>query len=538
LFLSIIKQISLKCVTINTPAMKLKKILIVFSALILACQVWAQKKNAHKVQNESGCINNVYATPSAIEAGLNTTLQFLTSDTVFTISWSPAASLTNPDSVVTFAHPGVTTTYTVTGTTSCGAFTDTVTVFIQCMVAVNLITTPSYCPADAGTAEAVAWQGLAPYYYSWSAGQTTTKVNGLTPGKYWVTVKDSDQCSVSDTFAITTKPITATASATLLTIEPGDSTLLGAAANEPGLSYTVSWAPSSSVRKPKAIYTYASPTVSTTYTVTMNTPCGTFTDTVTVHTGCSVTASIATTPFYCTADGGIAASNVSTGVPPYAYSWSNGQTSARITGLSTGTYSLTVKDSYGCSTYASAKIDSSLMAIAIYASNYSLKPGDSVFFYTVINDSASSSHTYSWMPSSSVTNPDSLATYAHPMVTTIYTVTASSSCGYITDTVTIHVSEPTGLKTLMPDLSALSIYPNPGNGIFTISYSLVRNENVNMTVIDEFGRLVYEQQFNNSDAGVHEQVLNIANVEEGLYSLKLLTDDGIETRRFMVLRDK
>lgn len=47
-----------------------------------------------------------------------------------------------------------------------------------------------------------------------------------------------------------------------------------------------------------------------------------------------------------------------TGTPPYTYLWSNGQTTQSITGLSDGTYSVTVTDGLGCSTSLGAIIAS------------------------------------------------------------------------------------------------------------------------------------------------------------------------------------
>lgn len=46
-----------------------------------------------------------------------------------------------------------------------------------------------------------------------------------------------------------------------------------------------------------------------------------------------------------------------TGVPPYTYLWSNGESGESITGLSSGNYSVTVTDSNGCSKVTSAFVD-------------------------------------------------------------------------------------------------------------------------------------------------------------------------------------
>ena len=56
----------------------------------------------------------------------------------------------------------------------------------------------------------------------------------------------------------------------------------------------------------------------------------------------SVTASVQ--PAHCGLDNGSAYANATGGLPPYAYSWSNGSTTANISGLAPGDYTVTVTD--------------------------------------------------------------------------------------------------------------------------------------------------------------------------------------------------
>ena len=69
----------------------------------------------------------------------------------------------------------------------------------------------------------------------------------------------------------------------------------------------------------------------------------------------SVSATIAT----CSQLNGSASSNVSGGTPGYTYSWSNSGTSASITGLSGGNFTVTVTDANGCSDTQTVMVASS-----------------------------------------------------------------------------------------------------------------------------------------------------------------------------------
>ena len=59
---------------------------------------------------------------------------------------------------------------------------------------------------------------------------------------------------------------------------------------------------------------------------------------------------VTSTPETCPGDmNGTATVVAMAGQPPYTYQWSNGGNTATITGLTAGTYTVTVTDSQGCS---------------------------------------------------------------------------------------------------------------------------------------------------------------------------------------------
>src|SRR4029077_3215741 len=211
--------------------------------------------------------------------------------------------------------------------------------------------------------------------------------------------------------------------------------------------------------------------------------CGTFTDTVTIQMGCIISDKVYTSPSYCIAAGGTAKVHLSNGVSPYTYTWSSGQTTSTASGLTAGSYSVTVLDSYGCSVSDTFTVHAGSFNITSSATPTNINLGDSTFLQATVFDSISSSsysssYTIAWSPSGSVTNPDSLTTYAHPAATTTYTVTATTLCGTFTDTVTIDVNPLTGIGAITAIDNSLTASPNPGNGLLTISYNLLKDENI------------------------------------------------------------
>ena len=480
----------------------------------------------------------VYATPATIEPGDSSFLYFYTNDTISAISWSPSASVRNPNAEFTFAKPAATTTYTVTFTAGpCVGLTDTVTVHVGCSLGLTVSSTLANCHSSGGTATANATNGVLPYSYSWSSGQTTSSVSGLSVGSYTVTVNDAHGCSASDTVSIVDAGLTVFASPSI--IEVGDSTFLQV--YSPDTLYTVSWAPSSSVTHPDSASTYAHPTTVTTYTVTTTNFCGTFTDTVTVHIGCNLIPTVVTTPYYCPANMGTASVSLSNGIAPYTYVWASGQTTSSVTGLNAGQDSVTIHDAHGCSVKDTFSVAQSAVNLSITESATIINVGDSTYLSAFVFDSLSglayppSSYTIVWSPSSA-TYTDSLNTYAHPTATTTYTATVTTACGTITDTVTIDVNTFVGIRQISSSQNSLVISPNPGNGLFTLNYNLVKDENVKLTLVDEFGRTVYEKQYETIHAGTSKQSLDIENLAEGIYTLRMITNEGIVVRKVVILK--
>lgn len=195
------------------------------------------------------------------------------------------------------------------------------------------------CLGTNGTWSASAMGGTMPYFYEWSNGAMTQNVSGLTPGYLSVTVTDSNGCK-----AIGGRTVNLPLSVEVVTTDVVCFGICDASAN---LVITGGVGP----------FTYLWNTGSTDPSLPWI-PAGDFSVTVTDSDGCVAigTGTVneppaivldATITGQCSDDASIAVT-ASGGTPPFEYFWSTGATTPDLTGLSAGTYALTVTDANDC----------------------------------------------------------------------------------------------------------------------------------------------------------------------------------------------
>lgn len=142
----------------------------------------------------------------------------------------------------------------------------------------------------------------------------------------------------------------------------------------------------------------------------------------------------------CTTNGS-ATVNVTGNTGPYAISWNTSpvQTGATATNLATGNYIATITNAAACASTVPVTITATNNLTLTVNSNTSICPGSSVTATTTTNAT-----TFSWAPTTGVSNPNIANPVFTPASTTTYTLTASTGSCNITRSFTITVNaDPT-----------------------------------------------------------------------------------------------
>ena len=295
-----------------------------------------------------------YQWQSSLDAGFTGTPTDIATNAA---SYNPPANLTATTWYRRQAKEG---TCNTTFTTSAQIWK--VTVNPQLFASASVITNVDCHGNNTGSVEVTVSGGTSGYGYAWSTDpvQTTALATALTTGTYSVVITDANYCTITTSVTVTqpNAPLSATASTTANVDCYGNSTgSVEVSVSGGTTAYSYVWSTS-----PAQTASAATGLVNDTYSVV-----------VTDVNGCTATSSAVVTqplaPLFAEAGvvshvscygghNGSADVSVSGGTTLYYYAWSSNpvQTTATATGLTVGTYSVTVTDANGCSVTSSATL--------------------------------------------------------------------------------------------------------------------------------------------------------------------------------------
>lgn len=204
-----------------------------------------------------------------------------------------------------------------------------------------------------GEANASVSGGVMPYIYSWSNGVTVASATNLSAGTYSVVVSDANGC-LSNGSVVLTEPDSLQAAAIVSNVScfSGSNGAINASVQGGVLPYSFTWNNGASSEDLNSIAT------------------GIYSLTITDANNCiyamdqqvtepePIALTITSTPIACNNEANGALNlGVNGGTIPFVYTWSNGETTQNISGLSVGSYTVTATDANGCSSSLSGFVN-------------------------------------------------------------------------------------------------------------------------------------------------------------------------------------
>ncbi len=246
-------------------------------------------------------------------------------------------------------------TYTASITDADGCvYSEDITVGEMPLIVVDLeALVNEVCGTGNGSIQVSASGGTGSYGFSWSSGEFTDDIFGLSGGAYDLTVTDGNGCSIDENFTVL-NDVSACSGFCYLDITNitalSDTCLSGLGSiditvTDPVNPYNVSWSHGPSIEDLTGL-------VSGTYTVYVNDAQG-CEDSATIvvpnSSGTFEVSSIHVIDETCGDGSGSIDLSVTGGSLLYSYTWSNAESTEDIDALSSGTYTVIITDATGCS---------------------------------------------------------------------------------------------------------------------------------------------------------------------------------------------
>jgi len=339
-----------------------------------------------------------------------------------------------------------------------------------------------------GAINITASGGTGAYTYDWAdvAGTSNSEDRtNLPAGTYSVIVTDANGCATTASATITQPATALAASRTFVNV-----LCFGNSTGSIDLTVTGGTSP----------YTYLWSNAATTQDIS-GLVAGSYNVTITDFNGCTTTASvIITQPSVALASTtsqvnvlcfgnstGSTDLTVTGGTSPYTYLWSNAATTQDISGLSAGSYNVTITDFNGCTTTASATITqpASAVTVALTSQTNVLCFGNSTGAINITATGGTGAYTYDWADVAGTSNSEDRTN----LLAGTYSVIVTDANGCLTALLSVTITQPAALVITATSNSVvcmgntLNLFGNvTSGGIGTPTYSWVGPLGFNSTL--------------------------------------------------------
>lgn len=388
------------------------------------------------------------------------------------------------------------------------------------------------CGQNNGSVTANASGGAGGYTFQWNTNppQNGPTLNGLSFGSYTVTVTDVNGCSSEKTVLINDAagPVASVNAWTNETCGESNGTATADVSGGTG-PFLYSWNTS-----PPQSGTTATGLPANTYQVTITDANGCADSAFVTITGSPSVGVLATgNDPSCEENNGSAIANVTGGTTPFNYIWNNdpGLNTASIFNLDTGNYKVKVTDGSGCTDSSEVSIvNSGELPLASFSATDSLIGSTRVFTFTNTSN-GSNGTTWFWDFGDGNTSADEHPAHTYQAGFGTFTVTLimTNECG--SDTAVV-------LYDILSSVSAsffadLSVYPNPGNGSFTVEIQDFREREVEISLYNMVGQQLHKERFRFTD-GMLKAGFDFEHLPEGTYQLHISGKHSFAVKKLII----
>lgn len=211
------------------------------------------------------------------------------------------------------------------------------------------------------------------------------------------------------------------------------------------------------------------------------------------------------------------------GVGPYVFVWSNSATTEDLTGVASGSYTVTITDDNGCTNVDNAQVNEPT-ALSVSGSAISDTNNASVGSVSITVSGGTPPYAYSWGGTAGSSDSTGLAVGTYTVV-----VTDSNGC---TSSVDVDVDNVVGISAIHGG-GEFSIAPNPTQGVTNLALTLNSPENLLVSVYSITGELVKTYQA--GKVSQWRKAIDLSTYGEGLYFVHLNIGDQTFTHKIILI---
>jgi hypothetical protein len=230
--------------------------------------------------------------------------------------------------------------------------------------------------------------------------------------------------------------------------------------------------------------------------------------------------------------------SASGGTAPYTYNWGGGVTTQNRTGVSAGTYTVTVTDN-NSSTVSQSYTVTEPTVLSATASSVVISATKTQV--TATPSGGTAPYSYQWNPDNGTTATISVT----PMQAYNVTVTDTNGCTTANMGTALKVAQNNNNTIVVnEDKSKLEqssaeavkndvlIVPNPASELAKLNFTEPIFAKINLSIFDVAGKMIEQKTFDNSNA----IEINLANYPSGVYLVKINTAQGEKFAKRLVVQ--